>query len=168
MSWNHLLLILYAAAALVTLLFIVAVLRWIGRRPSRKFPYFSKKFLLSDGERAFYRSLLRAIPARVAIVPKVRLADLINCSPANWKAGFGSKIAYKHVDFVPIDIESTALLLVIELDDQSHRRKKVREADEFKDGALGASGIPILRFAAKAGYNVAEIRNAVLSKIQSV
>ncbi len=156
----------FAAIAFVIIVLAVAALRWLHPSRSQRLPYFSRKTLLSPGERAFYHMLTRAVPHGVTIAAKVRLADLIDCSADARKAGFFSKISQKHVDFVLIDCDSTALLMVIELDDQTHRRRRVIESDAFKDRALSAAGIPILRVSAKASYNPAEIRAAVIGRME--
>jgi very-short-patch-repair endonuclease len=154
-----------AGFALAVLLLLAAAVRWLGRGRSGRLPYFSRKTLLSQGEKAFYHALARSIPQGVTIAAKVRLADLIDCAAEARKAGFFSRISQKHVDFVLIDFSSTALLLVIELDDQTHRQRRAMENDAFKDRALAAAGIPILRVAAKSSYNLAEIRAAVMAQI---
>ena len=142
------LLILLAALALVVLL------RHLSRAggPSR-LPYYSREFLLSRGEMAFYRVLVRALPPGLVVCPKVRLADLINCPGDAWRQGFGGRISGKHVDFVLADAATLGIRLVIELDDRSHARSDRRDRDTFVDRALEAADIPILRVPAAAKYD---------------
>jgi very-short-patch-repair endonuclease len=52
---------------------------------------------------------------------------------------------------VLVDVESLEPRLAVELDDSSHRRPEVRR-DEFKDGALKAAGMPMLRIAVSGRY----------------
>ena len=75
---------------------------------------------------------------------KVRLADVINCSGEDWKQGFGGRISQKHLDFVIADAASTAILLAIELDDQSHKRADRVARDDFLDRAMTAANVPLL------------------------
>jgi very-short-patch-repair endonuclease len=97
------------------------------------------------------------------ICPKVRLADVINCSGEDWKQGFGGRISQKHLDFVIADAASTAIVLAIELDDRSHRRADRQQRDTFVDRALAAAGIPMVRVPATATYD-ARALSAVLAR----
>jgi hypothetical protein len=133
---------------------LVAALRRLVARGEGRLPYYSRQFLLSRGEMAFYRVLTRALPPGLVICPKVRLADLIGCSGDAWRAGYGGRIAGKHVDFVLADAGTLGIRLVIELDDRSHQRSDRRDRDMFVDCALDAAGIPILRVPAAAKYDV--------------
>ena len=47
--------------------------------------------------------------------------SLIGCDGAAWKQGFGGRISQKHVDFVVVDAQSTENVLVVELDEKTHR-----------------------------------------------
>jgi len=157
-------LLLYAGLAVVVLLVLAVLLKRATRGPG-KLPYYSRNFLLSQGELVFFNVLKLATPPNVMIAPKVRLSDLIGCSAEAWKAGFGGRISQKHVDFVLVDSSSTALLLVIELDDRTHRQAKRRERDIFVDRALATAGIPILRVTAAAKYDMAQLRQTIFDSL---
>src|SRR6188474_1907125 len=122
-------------ACLVTLAIIAIALRrrFEPRYPAGALPYFSRRFLLSKGEAAFYHALRAALPAGLCIAPKVRVSDVIGCDGAAWKQGFGGRISQKHVDFVLVDSKSTEIVLIVELDDKTHRRRDRSERDEFLD-----------------------------------
>jgi hypothetical protein len=107
-------------------------------------PYRARGPLLTPTENRFYRVLRKVLPLTVAVTPKVRLADIITCDDPAWRAGYGGKIAQKHVDFVLVDRGTTEVLLVVELDDRSHRHPKRRERDAFVDRALRRAQVPIL------------------------
>jgi hypothetical protein len=143
--------------AVFCLILLVALLRRL-QRGEGPLPYFSREFLLTRGEAVFYQTLRRALPPHLMICPKVRMGDLIHCSGEAWKAGFGGKIAQKHVDFTLADSDTTAIALVIELDDRSHQRPDRQERDQFVDRAFAAAGIPILRVPAAAAYDVRALR----------
>ncbi len=157
--------LLVLAVLAVLVLAVVVVLRKLVSPGSEALPYYSRTFLLSKGELAFFAVLRLAVHADVLIAPKVRLSDLIACSSEAWKAGFGGRISQKHVDFVLIDSTSTAIVLVIELDDQTHRQTDRRERDIFVDRALSAAGIPILRVTASTGYEVKPLRQAIADRL---
>jgi hypothetical protein len=55
--------------------------------------------------------------------------------------------------------------LAIELDDRSHARPAARRRDDFKDAALAAAGLPLLRVTAAGGYDLAELRACLRSKL---
>jgi hypothetical protein len=152
--------LLFAVLAVLVLAVLALLLKWVTRGPG-ELPYYSREFLLSKGELAFFNVLRRVIPPDVMIAPKVRLSDLIACSAEAWKAGFGGRISQKHVDFVLIDSTTTAILLVIELDDRSHRQKARRERDIFVDRAFAAAGIPILHVTAASLYDARQLRQSI-------
>lgn len=145
---------LLASAALVTLLVLLR-----KYQPAEgPLPYFSREFLLTRGEAVFYQTLRRALPHHLIICPKVRLSDLVNCSGEAWKTGHGSKITQKHVDFVLADVDTTAIALVIELDDRSHQRADRQLRDQFLEKVFVAARIPLLRVPAAAAYDLRLLR----------
>jgi hypothetical protein len=155
--------------AYVTLLFaglavvVLAAFAWYARRfrPAPRLPYFAKEFLCSKGEQAFYRVLAHAVPRGLGISMKTRLGDIIGCTAEGWRTGFGAKIAQKHVDFVVFDPVTTAIILVIELDDRTHDLPDRRSRDLFVDDALAAAGVAILRVPAAKEYDLDELREQV-------
>jgi very-short-patch-repair endonuclease len=156
-------------ALLIGLAFFIAllmVLRKVLGGPG-PLPYFSREFLLSRGESVFYHALRRALPGQLMICPKVRLSDVINCSAEGWKAGFGGRISQKHVDFVLADPDTTAIALVIELDDRTHQKRDRFERDTFVDRALAAAGVPILRITCAASYDVKALRAQLLERVKN-
>jgi hypothetical protein len=135
---------------------------WLSRRlVPRRLPYFAKERLLSKGELAFYRVLNHAVPSGLAISMKTRLSDVIGCTGEGWKSGWGAKISQKHVDFVIIDPVTTAILLVIELDDKTHRLPDRQSRDTFVDEALKSAGVAILRVPAAREYDLEALREQV-------
>jgi hypothetical protein len=151
--------------ALAFLVLLLLLVRKLGAGEGA-LPYFSKEYLLSRGETAFYHPLRRAMPAHLMICTKVRLCDIIGCSGEAWKAGFGARISQKHVDFVLADADTTAIALVIELDDRTHQRADRQERDVFVDRALAAAGVPILRIPAAASYDVRVLRNQIAALVK--
>ncbi len=148
--------------------FLVLILgllkRWLGA--PKPLPYFSRGTLLSDGELAFYQALRRALPQHVMICPKVRLADVINCSGEDWKQDFGGRISQKHLDFVIADSDTTAIVLAIELDDKTHRRADRQERDAFVERALSAAGVPLVRVPCAAVYDAKALRAILTQKME--
>ncbi len=148
----------YIAAALVAV--VIAIIIWRVRpvrRWSTDMPYRKRDGLLSRGELAFHRALASAIPRGTALCPKVRLADVVTVPPDAWHE-YGRPVSGKHLDFVLVDAETTAILLVVELNDRSHERRDRRERDAFGDAVLASAGVPVVRVKAAARYDAREIR----------
>jgi hypothetical protein len=129
-----------------------------------RLPYRRTSGILSKGERAFWGALYHAVKGKYRIFCKVRLADIVCCPDrrADERMWF-KKIGRFHVDFVICEPKSTRPLLVIELDDRSHRTRSKRrqERDQWKDDVLRAAGVPVHRVRAQQAYDVAELRQAV-------
>lgn len=155
---DHSLTLLLAALAVIAL----AAFVWYSRKlVPPQLPYYAKEFLCSKGEQAFYRVLMHAVPAGMGLSMKTRLSDVIGCTAEGWKSGWGAKISQKHVDFVVIDPLTTAILLVIELDDKTHRQADRQTRDVFVDEALAAAGVAILRVPAAREYDLEELRDRI-------
>jgi very-short-patch-repair endonuclease len=111
--------------------------------------------LLTPAEQRFYQALDAAIDGRLAILSKVRIADLFNVASSNRTARqrvFRS-IASKHVDFVlaePADLHPVA---AIELDDSSHDRSDRRLRDRMLDELFDQAGFPLIRFRVTAKFD---------------
>jgi very-short-patch-repair endonuclease len=65
------------------------------------------------------------------------------------------------------DASTTEPHLVVELDDRIHWRADAKESDAFKNAALGAAGVPILRVVAAGRYEEAEIRSKVRAALSA-
>lgn len=121
----------------------------------------SRENLFSPAERSFLGVLDKALDNRYRVFGKVRLGDLVKpvkgLSSSKRFSGL-NKVNQKHVDFVICSATDLAVLGVVELDDQSHKREDRAGSDVFVDHALNGAGIPIARFSAKQGYQIQEVR----------
>jgi hypothetical protein len=126
----------------------------------RQLPYTRRRSLLTPAELRFYHSLLRAIPDGLTVFVKVRLMDLVDVADSDWRE-FGAPGSGMHLDFVLADAINLEPRLVIELDDRSHSRAEVKQRDAFKNNALAAAGIRVLRIAAAAGYDAGGLRDRI-------
>lgn len=109
------------------------------------FPYY-KKELLTNNEKKFYRIIKQlAKKYDIETLIKVRMADLIECKKGmnkkDWGKYFG-KIKAKHVDFVLIKNED--VILIIELDDYTHKWQNRMNRDKFVDEALKGCNYKII------------------------
>lgn len=150
--------VLIAVAAVVVLIIILKLVRV---RADGGTGYESRGVLFTPAERSFMGVLEQALDSRYRVFGKIRLGDLVK--PARGlsnskRAAAQNKINQKHVDFVVCTANELALVGVLELDDTSHLRRDRAERDRFVDQVLAAAGIPILRFPAKKGYGVQEVR----------
>ena len=112
-----------------------------------KFPYI-KADLFTNAELQLYHFLRNNLDfkEKVAIFPKVRLADLISVDPKislDMQAFY--KIAYKHVDYVICKYDTLEVICAVELDDFYHERDDRKERDMFVMEALYTAGIEVIR-----------------------
>jgi len=147
-----------AAVGLVAFAGLVMLLRRRRYRPQPS--------LLSPAEATFHRVLVEAAAGRWAVLPKVRVADVITPrgregSP-RWWAAF-RPIAAKHLDFVLADARTWQPVAAIELDDASHRRRDRRTRDRLLNRAMAQAGVPLIRVAAagRRGYHREALRTEI-------
>ena len=110
-------------------------------------PVYKKKFLLTKNELYFYKELKRiANNLNLCILAKIRMADLVE-PKSSGKAYYSefSKIRAKHVDFALCNPENLAIVLLIELDDNSHGSKADSERDSFVEAVYRDTGYKLLR-----------------------
>jgi very-short-patch-repair endonuclease len=99
--------------------------------------------MFNSSEHAFLLSLRRAAPPHIAVLAKVRVADLI--SPARRDIAAFNRIARKHVDFVLYHLQSRQVLMAIELDGPTHTSKRSQASDKLKNAAFASAGIRLVR-----------------------
>ena len=132
-----------------------------NREPSavadRPLPYRRKPHVMSKGERALWYPLYKAVQGKYRLFCKVRLADLVGAPTGRDERYWFKKIRGYHVDFVLCHPDTTAPLLVIELDDRTHRSPKAKDRDAFKDAVCQAAGLPIYRIPARQAYDPIEL-----------
>lgn len=110
-------------------------------------PY-KKKLLLTKNEWSFYKSLKTvADELGYSVLAKIRVADLVEVIPtkdrSEWQKYF-NKINKKHIDFVLAKPENLQVVLLIELDDNSHNDKQ-KQRDEFIEALYKQTGYTLLR-----------------------
>jgi len=146
-------------AAIVVGLFIALKLK--QDPPRKNAGYESRGNLFTPAERSFLGVLEQALDSRYRVFGKVRLGDLIKPVKglaAGKRTTALNRVNQKHVDFVVCTSNELALVGVLELDDRSHGREERAGRDDLVDQALAMAGIPVLRFPAKKGYSVQEVR----------
>ena len=123
------------------------------------------RYLLSRGEFAFFRCLVRALLPGYRVALKVRLADVITCPETRRAAR--NRISQKHLDFVLYDEQTTRIVLAIELDDRTHERPERQRRDVFLDQALAYAGVAFLRIRAASLYDPTEIQTRISKTISA-
>lgn len=161
--------VMIALIALIALAAVLVLAPWLRRRFGRGevLPYRPVDSLLTPAEQAFYRVLADAIAdVPVAILAKVRLADLL-VIPRGTDAHqrHRGRVQAKHVDFVLADLETLRPLLVIELDDATHRRRDRAERDAFVDAVMRTVGLPIWHVPCSGTYSQSDLREGVLGRM---
>lgn len=124
--------------------------------------------LLTEAERRFFSVLEEVLPKQYYLLTQVRLANLVHVKQGSggffWKQF--SPIGMKCVDFVVVLHETMRPLVVIELDDSSHRFEDRRRRDAFVDQVLSSVGLPVLHWPAQRTYNKSELWHLIDLKIK--
>jgi hypothetical protein len=136
----------FLAIVIVFIVFVVMQIAAHKKKQAKSLatpPYLKKRSLLGEREQVLFHRLTEALPGR-QVMAQVRLADIVGVKKCDdWQAWF-NKISRKSVDFVICD-QAFVVLACIELDGKTHELEVRQKADNTKDEALGAAGIPVVR-----------------------
>ncbi|MCJ8328403.1 MAG: DUF2726 domain-containing protein [Lentisphaeria bacterium] len=127
---------------------------WLYKSKKPYLPYEKHESILTRSELVFYQVLKEAVaPYSFDIMCKIRMADFVTVESGaeEWRAHF-NKIQAKHVDFLLVDNDTMEPLIVVELDDASHKRPDRMERDKFVDSVMAHCGIGILHIAVSKEY----------------
>ena len=108
---------------------------------------YKRKFLLTKNELHFYKELKKvADKLNLTVLSKVRMADLVE-SKNTGKAYYSdfAKIKAKHIDFALCDPSNLYVVLLIELDDNSHSKENTSKRDSFVKSVYQATGYTLYR-----------------------
>lgn len=138
----------------------------LGISSSDKPEYRKSKSVLTYRERVLLRAIRRAAAGDYTILMKVRMGDF------NWLANepqerkfHSNQVQCKHVDFLLCDKITIEPLLVIELDDSSHKNYDHAERDQFKNDTFDAVGIPYIRMTIQEQYDTDSLKKQIHEKI---
>jgi len=135
-----------------------------GAGRATTFPYYARRALFSEAERAFLGVLEEAAGEHYRVFGKVRLADVLGVqrgTPAGERQRALNRVLQKHVDFVVCRPADLVVVALVELDDATHARGDRRTRDAFLERACSAAGVKLLRFPAKSGYVLTQVRAAL-------
>ena len=112
------------------------------------------------------RAIRRAVAGDYTILMKVRLGDFVWLANEPQERKFhNNQVQCKHVDFLLCDKVMIEPLLVIELDDSSHRNYDHADRDKFKDETFDAIGLPIIRLQVRENYDGEVLKRQIHEKI---
>lgn len=156
--------IIIAAIAIISL--IKAVKNKNGQKSDDNNFRYRKKYLLTKNEYSFFQKIKPVVKKHdLNILCKVRLADLIEPIPtgnkSEWYAGF-NRIKSKHIDFVLVT-ENMQVVMLIELEDNSHLNEDRIKRDNFVISALKQVGYSLI-----CVYNNNESVNIVDSALRTI
>ena len=115
---------------------------------------------LSRPEQVLYWRLRDACPGHV-VLAQVAIAQLLEVENVLNRQAVFNRYRQLVADFV-VCTPSFGVIAVIELDDRSHTTPGRADADERKSGALGAAGIPLLRFHVRNLPSTGELRSLLV------
>lgn len=157
--------IISAFAWVGVFILLLAIVAWVlstFRGKGEIFPYATQP-MLTPTEALFLQALRPAVPPTLWLLSKVRLADFLRVTIRGdqYLSHFG-RISQKHADFLLVDPASGAPVLVIELDDSTHRHNaRTMASDDFKDRAFEAANLPVLRIPTARSYDSREIAQSI-------
>lgn len=153
----------------VVVILILLFLSKLKPKHDTKFPFESKKYLMTKAEMHFYKTLRNSLETEdIIIMSKVRLWDIFYVSKGTEnRKSYENKIRSKHIDFLLCDSNTLSPLVAIELDDKSHNRKDRQKSDEFKNKLFMVTGIGLLRFPVQKEYDSEKIYNKINNFLNS-
>lgn len=130
--------------------------------------YTANSSLLSEAERRFLHALDQAAPPNTRVFAQVALGQIISPRKGSptWQRD-RNRIAQKVVDFVVCD-QWQRPLVVIELDDASHKKSKRVERDELLDSILANVGVRLIHMRAAGSYDVEALRAELSPMVSAV
>lgn len=135
------------------------------------YPYQAIPNLFTPAERSFLGVLDQAIDAEYRVFGKVRVADVMSVTKgmtrSEWRKAF-NRIQSKHFDFVICRASDSSILLLIELDDKSHKKTSRMERDDFIERATEAAGIPLLRIPCQRSYSTHEVSSLIATHLPKI
>lgn len=120
--------------------------------------YVKKKFL-TENEKHFYKVLKEACGEKIVICPQVSMGALLDVNKEKydeqtyWR--LKQKFAMKIIDYVLCDAHSLTPLLIVELDDKTHKLSK----DINRDAYTSNIGLKTIRFLSTKKPTAQELKN---------
>jgi very-short-patch-repair endonuclease len=116
---------------------------------------FKKKNIQTQNEAQFFECLQKAFP-NYYIGIQVSMSAIVESEYKN-----RSQFRNYYNDFVICDKKGIMPIMVIELDDNTHKKEKRIEQDIRKNTVLSDANILLCRYTAKKIYTIEEIKNEI-------
>jgi len=147
---------------IIFLVIVVVILLGATKSPKEKgYAYRQRGPLFTKAERSFLGVLEKSIEGKYRVYGKVRVADILSPEKGldrkSWQVAF-NKISAKHFDYVLCENSTLDIVAVVELDDKSHGSKKSVARDALLQKACESAKLKLIRFPAKANYQVPVVR----------
>lgn len=110
--------------------------------------YSAKESIMTECEKAFFDVFKEIVEPNYTVQPQVNLASVVDKDPYD---RYRNEL-FRNIDFGVFD-DKYALLLLIEINDQSHMQKNRSERDSKVRSICEEAGIPIIAFWTKYGIN---------------
>lgn len=159
-NWPYLLLL--AAIGIIGLIVNIKICLKKERPPYKK-----KEYLLNISERRFFEAIAEKLPSQYVIYPQIVMSAILETTASGkdfWR--FHNKINKKIIDFVVFEKRFLQPLLAIEYDGPTHHQRDRGESDAFKDEALEATGIKIIRVPHSENLDYEKWSNEINSKLK--
>lgn len=105
---------------------------------------YKKKYLMTNAEHEFYNKI-KSLESEYKIIPQINLAAII--SKENNNRYYND--LFRNIDFAIFDSNLEKVLLLIELNDETHQLEKRKRRDIKVKKICNAAGIPLLFFYTK-------------------
>lgn len=116
--------------------------------------YSSKDSLMTDCEKSYFEVIKKLVEPSYTIQPQINLASVID---KDTHARYRNEL-FRNIDFGIFD-KNYKLLVLIEINDQSHTMQNRKERDQKVKAICAEANIPLITFWTKYGVNEAYIRN---------
>lgn len=100
----------------------------------------SPSFILTRSEKPLFFLIQETLPEYI-LLTQVSFSAILKSNDLPTRNSFNRK----RIDYLVVS-KDFAPIVVIELDDRSHKISNVKESDEYRDNLLSAAGIPTIRF----------------------
>jgi hypothetical protein len=122
--------------------------------------------LMTRQERAFFHTLRAAIKGTYFIFPQIPVSRLANLVQGKRLTLEGYSLFKSGVvDFVLANPQDLGAMLVVELNDESHRQMDARARDQKKEATLRQLGIPLLCIGDRENWDATQIRQRIDEKV---
>ncbi len=134
-------------------------------------PYYLKQNFFSTSEKIFFEMLMANLQnTNFVIFSKTRLADLVEIKvQGKERLTPWNKIKSKQIDFSVFDLSKNKVVLLVELDGNSHRSQKALKSDNFKNELFSNINIPLHRVRVGSNFSteIEKIKELLLLKEKS-